>query len=170
MHPYATDSEERRIVPLGLGGLASLSVYGLYWFLNYSQLQDKLWWIEIPSVAGFYGIYWWLFDQWVWRWRVLRILHVVRVPDLNGHWSGTGESSYRDAAGNRTRFNVLDVEIRQRWTHMSVWFRLQQSRSRSLIGAVTIHDGQHPSLTYEYRNDPAPHAPEPMHVHPGMAV
>jgi hypothetical protein len=169
MHPYATDSEERRQVPLGLAVLAILSAYGLAWFLDYTQLEDKLWWLEIPSVAGFYAFYWWLFDRWVWRWRPLRTLHIIHVPDLSGHWRGTGESSYKDAQGNRTKFKVLDVEIRQTWTTMAVWYRLEKSRSHSLVGALTVHDGQYPSLSYEYINDPDPHAVTTMHVHPGMA-
>src|SRR5260370_11463883 len=109
MHPYATDSEERRLVPLILAVLAILSAYGLYWFLNYTKWQDKLWWLEIPSVAGFYGFYWGLFGRWVWKWSLLRTLNVIHVPDLDGHWKSTGEASYKDPNGNRTQFNILAV-------------------------------------------------------------
>jgi len=169
MHPYATDSKERLVVPVLLAALAIPSAYGLSKLVVWLELQDRLWWLDMPSVWGFYVLYWGLFDRWLWRWRMLSCTGLVRVPDLNGHWKGQGLSSYVNESGERTNFNILDVEIRQRWTRLAVWFRAEESRSLSLIGAVMVDQGQHPTLSYEYRNEPGQHAAETMHAHPGMA-
>ncbi len=167
MHPYATDSDERaRFVPLVLTVAAIVSAYGLSKLIDASGMQAKLWWVEFPSVAGFYALYWKAFDKWVWKWKLLRAIRLVRVPDFAGDWEGEGVSSYIEN-GERKRYNI-EVHIEQEWTKFRVSARTQQSRSESVIGSIIVGDGRYPSISYEYENKPSQHAAETMHAHPGM--
>lgn len=38
------------------------------------------------GVTFLYGLIYWLFDNYIWKWKPLR--KVLNVPDLNGHWEG----------------------------------------------------------------------------------
>jgi hypothetical protein len=166
MHPYATDSNERKSVPFILAVAAIISAYFLSKLIDASGMQDKLKWIDLPSVAGFYGIYWKLFDKWIWKWKPLRVIRLVRVPDFAGDWEGEGVSSYIEN-GERRRYDIR-VHIEQEWTKIQISARTQESRSESLIGSVIVGNGRNPTLSYEYQNHPGQHAAQTMHAHPGM--
>jgi len=168
MHPYATDSHERKTVPLILAMLAIGSAYGLSWLLGVTSLQDKLWWLEIPSVLGFYGFLWWLFDRCIWKWKLLRTVGLVRVPDFNGRWRGHGISSYLREDGNRAEFD-FQLEIGQEWTRLHVRMETAESASDSLIGAIVVGDGRRATLSYEYESHPRASAVETMQIHRGSA-
>ena len=88
MHAYATDSNERRSVPLFLAIASVLSA------LATNRLQvaahfDFPWWVDAPSVVGFYAVFWTLFEGFLWRIPILRRIGVVKVPDLRGKWEGS---------------------------------------------------------------------------------
>jgi hypothetical protein len=163
MHPYATDSSERRIVPFTLAVLAIISAL----LVSKIFAPSAPWWFDMPAPLGFYGLYWTLFDRRVWRWPLLRSISLVRVPDFNGTWIGDGESSYREN-GERKTYRI-ELRIKQEWTRFRVTGETAASRSESLIGAVTLEDGEYPSISYEYRNVPGAGAAAGMHAHPGMA-
>lgn len=168
MHPYATDSHERMTVPAVLMVAAISAAFGLAKGIEASGLQAKLWWLDLPAVWGFYVIFWGLFDRWLWRCRLLRAIGLVKVPDLGGRWHGQGVSSYADRTGERQEFNI-EVTITQRWTKCLVHLETRRSQSNSIIGAIVVGDVRRPALSYEYRNQPQPHAAESMHTHLGMA-
>ncbi len=159
MHPYATDSAERRYMPLIL---AAISI-GLAWLLG--LLPWRLpWWVDAPSVAGFYGLLYTWFDRHLWRGRWLRRIGLIHVPDLSGEWGGLVKSSH----DGTTEDHEVSLGIRQTWTHVSVVLRAGQSRSCSLIAAIHIDDADGPALVYEYRNEPSSLAVDTMHVHRGI--
>ena len=62
MHPYATDSSERKQVPLILAGFAIAAAWGLTRLLMVLDFQIA-WWIDAPSTMLFYGIFYTLFDK-----------------------------------------------------------------------------------------------------------
>jgi hypothetical protein len=167
MHPYATDSHERMTVPAVLMVAAILAAFGLAKGIEVSGLQPQLWWVDVPAVGGFYSIFWRLFDRYLWRCRLFRAIGLIRVPDLVGRWHGQGVSSHTDRAGDRLEFEV-EVTIAQRWTTCRVHLETRDSQSDSIIGAFLIGDGGQPSVSYEYRNEPRPHARDSMHGHRGM--
>src|SRR5687768_16062283 len=107
MHTYSTDSTERNTMPAGLLGMAALSAFVLSRIL--ASLNFQPWWIEIPSVVGFYGFWHAAFDRKLWRLPILRKVGLVTVPDLQGEWTVTGKSSHegRTFAGT--------VSIQQTW-------------------------------------------------------
>jgi hypothetical protein len=166
MHPYATDSTERIVIPLGLAAASIVSAFALSWIIDASGLQPLLWWLEVPSVVGFYGLYFKIFDVRLWRADVLRTVGLIKVPDLSGCWKGAGESLYDDS-GTRTPFDC-EITIEQRWTTLRVSLSTKTSRSVSHIGALLV-TGKSPSLTYEYLNEPRAVAVSSMNMHRGVA-
>src|SRR5437588_9523120 len=138
MHPYATDSRERLLVPFWIAAVSIGLAYALHLTVIMSHLD--LWWVDIPSVLGFYLILYGLFERWAWRIRMFRWLRIVRVPDLQGEWKGSLTSSHTDEAGSRTEQGA-SVRIVQTWTQMSVAFSSEQSTSRSQIAGILLACG-----------------------------
>jgi hypothetical protein len=164
VHPYATDSDERRRLPLYMVGLAIL----LAWALNRGMEAADVslpWWIDAPSVAGFYGLLYLAFDKLVWKLRLVRRVGLVKVPDLNGTWVGTVNPS----GGEHPYEHQATMEIAQTWRHLCVRLSTANSGSRSVIGALITEEAGEAALTYEYINEPGAHAADNMHMHRGTA-
>lgn len=164
MHSYITDSSERRYVPLCLAGLSVLLSWALYSSLTTLQVVLP-WWIDAPSVAGFYGGLYKLFDCYCWRWKALRAIGIVKVPLLDGHWSGYVISSHDD----HQQKHPVSVQIRQNWTQMQITLKGHFSRSFSFLAAVLTDAPEGIVLDYEYQNEPIPDATETMQMHHGTA-
>jgi len=164
MHPYATDSTERDRLPLWFAGVAIVSAYLLSLVIGKSGYQDRLWWVEVPSVLGFYKFYFKLFDVWVWKCPRVRQIGALSVPDLSGTWDGDGTTLYDESGAKPFKCTVT---IRQRWTRIRVWLDTPTSESSSIVGAITV-EGRRPSLSYEYFNEPKALAPPGMNAHRGM--
>jgi hypothetical protein len=160
LHPYATDSDERRRIPLYLAGLAIASAIGVSWVLQRVHLPG---WLDVPATAGFYGLYYEAFRRRIWRIQTLQKWKWVKVPNLAGTWRGHVVTSFDDRAGKHS----IEAEIVQDWTHISVKMRSDYSRSESLVGSIFVGDDI--VLDYEYRNEPLPDAAETMHAHRGTA-
>ncbi len=163
MHSY--DAEGRGRI---YAGMAVLSV-GLVWAidrgLNVTSI-DPPWWLSAPSVAGAYAILYWLFDRHVWRWRLIRRLGLLSVPDLNGQWSGEIDSSFGDEGTKRN----VKVNILQRWSSMLITLQADESSSHSTMAALRARDIDSPELTYTYANEPRARATDAMQSHRGTCT
>ena len=164
MHPYATDSGERKYVTFLLAIISILSA----WLLNEVLLNDLLglasfWWLEAPSVFGFYGLFYIIFDKYLWQVSILHRAGLVKVPDLNGAWKGCILSSldHHEAEKDAT------IKIRQSWTQISIDLKTHNSRSRSLTATVLTEDQNGIVISYEYLNEPRYSAKTTMHIHQG---
>lgn len=162
MHPYATDSSERKYVPLLI---AVVSVF-LAWLLN--RILNALhvtipWWIDAPSVMGFYGLLYPLFNRRFWRVPILRKIGLVKVPDLTGTWKGYAASSFDEHSAKHD----ATITIRQNWSGISIMFETEYSRSHSLTAAILTESPTDTVFSYEYLNEPKPHARGTMHAHRG---
>jgi len=163
MHTYDIDSRERRNVAFVLAVLAIATAFVLHLVIN--LVGCDWWWIvDIPAPFGAFLLLYWLFDRWAWRNRWIRRVLGLRTPLLYGEWTGTLESSH-DGKTHSFRLN-----IEQSWTRMSVCARGPQSRSSSKTASVLTRHGRHPLLVYTYFNEPAPDAPNTMHMHYGTAI
>jgi hypothetical protein len=162
MHPYATDSEERRNVFLGIALVSLGLAYGFHWLMVHTNIQTP-WWVESPSVLGIAGGVYKAFDKWLWRW--FRKLGIVKVPDLQGQWEVEGYTSFE-----QTKSFKANATIRQTWTHISVFLETEQSISRSLAASLSSNQPEGAVLIYQYRNEPKPNAVETMHAHIGTAL
>jgi hypothetical protein len=126
MHPYATDSSERRMMPLVFAGAAIISAWLLSTVLHYLNLDLR--WLEVPSVLGFYKIWYSWFDHSGWKKRFFRRFGWVKVPDLNGKWEATGQSSHDQ------RTYSAKVSIKQTWTSIRLkWETKNHARIAALL-------------------------------------
>lgn len=160
LHPYATDSDERKLVPLYLAGLAIASAIALSWVLQKIHWPG---WLDAPATAGFYGLYYELFRRRVWKAKVFHTWGWIKVPLIAGRWKGYVVTSFDEQKGK----HVVEAEIRQDWTHLEVRFNTAYSKSHSVVGSI-LTSGD-PVLDYEYVNEPLPAAVATMHVHRGTA-
>lgn len=164
MHSYATDSEERTRITLYLAGLSVV----LAWLLSFGLKKASIempWWIDAPSVAGFYGLVYKAFDAWLWRLRVLQKTGLVCIPNLNGNWTGELVSSHD---GHQKRTSAALV-IKQTWTKMLVRLTTEESKSHSLIAGIIVEAVDVPMLSYEYLNEPKANSHYTMQTHRGAA-
>jgi hypothetical protein len=163
MHTYSTDSGERLAVPTELGIVAAFAAWGLQAILGGFGI-DFPWWISAPSVLSIYAVAYRIFDSWLWRMKWVRPVARVRVPDLNGEWEGTAQSSfdqYQSVIG-------VTVHIKQTWREIAIRMEAPKSRSHSEFAGLFC-DRTRPVLTYEYLNQPNPDAVGTMETHRGLA-
>jgi hypothetical protein len=176
MHPYGTDTNERRnllviLVPLSFwlsaGSLQLLDVLGV-------SLPDNYDWIfDATSAIGWFGaLYLWL-ENMGWKWWVLQRIGLVRTPNLNGKWSGQLRSSYEDLEKGIVAFEKpidIDLGIRQSWTRFAVQLRSSTSSSKSDTGSIFVDSGVNPVIVYTYLNRPNPDQVETMEMHSGTTL
>jgi hypothetical protein len=152
---YGTDSGERRWVILWLMILAIIVSPPLTAALNHG-LAYVGWTlpsvVESPSPLYVFGVLTVAFEKVFWRIPLLRKLGVVKVPDLNGTWTGTLRSKWDEFA---VEYPVT-VRIDQEWLRIRVVFKTERSASHSTMAALFVDDPQGTVLTYEYRASPSP--------------
>lgn len=163
MHPYVSDSEISRNVSLALAGVAILLSWLLAKILATAGVQAP-WWVDTPSVMGFYSIVYIVFDRWVWR--VLAKRQIINVPDLDGMWTGMLRSSHDDFASTRP----VTMRIQQRWSRILIVVETAHSRSRSTVAGLITDNPSEPAIVYQFDNEPAPAATSTMHTHRGTAT
>ena len=163
MHSYELKSRGR--VAVALAVISVLFVWLLDVGLDTAGYEPQ-WWLSVPSFGGFYAALYWLFDNHVWRWRLWRNMGLLKVPDLNGEWSGTVDSSY----GPNGTPHAVSISIVQRWSKLLVRFESENSHSHSISGALKVDDVANPELSYLYINQPKASAPDSMSIHRGTAT
>ena len=163
MHSY--EVEGRGKVVVAIAGASVLLVWLLHLGMGFIHFQPQ-WWISVPSFAGFYSVFLWLFDHYVWKFGLLRRFRIIRQPDLNGKWIGEVASSY----GLDGSVQSVSVTIFQRWSKIMVRLESKHSRSRSVIASLTTIDVPNSELSYQYVNEPKSNAPNTMEMHRGTAM
>ena len=165
MHGYSTDSDERRVVPLFLAALA----IALAWISSKLLVVIHLsvpWWADAPSSMAFYAALYALFDRRLWRYSLVRKLGLVKTPNLTGSWTGYLTSSFDNHAKRR----ILNLQIFQSWTQISIFLSTATSVSRSCVAVIQISDPEGVALIYQYENQPLADATRTMHMHYGTAM
>lgn len=170
MHPFATDSPERKTIVFYIAILSILIAIGL------SRLPEEIrlyipefsipWWFDYPSVAGVFAVIYELFNANIWRLALLRKLGLIRVPDLGGKWKGTLFTSHDE---NKKRYDV-SVTIEQNWTEMSMCLKTDQSESYTITSSILVKQPNGVTLIYHYFDEPKNIAVESMHSHRGTGV
>jgi len=165
MHGYSTDSDEKRIVPLFLSGLA----IALAWMSSNLLVTEHFsmpWWMDAPSSMFFYGTLYALFDRRLWRHPLMRKLGLIKTPNLAGRWQGYLTSSF----DNHAKRYDLCVQIVQSWTQISVCLSTATSASWSCVAVIQVSDPDGVALIYQYENRPLADATRTMHIHFGTAM
>ncbi|MCA2533915.1 MAG: hypothetical protein IM553_05595 [Microcystis sp. M57BS1] len=162
MHSYATNSKDREIIPLWLAAIAVAFALLLNFSIKALNLEIP-WWIDAPSVMGFYGIFYKLFDEFIWSWQVKKI-RFSNIPNLQGTWVGSIQSSY-----NNNVYDDIYLSINQSWTNISVRIATETSKSYSTMASVNTLDASDSTLKYEYMNEPMAQSLQTMFIHRGNA-
>ena len=146
--------------------MASALVSGIAATLIPSDLLPMRWLLPIPSIALVFGVSYWAFDNWLWRWRFLRVLRLISVPDLGGAWAGTIASSYTEFKHQQP----VTVTIEQTWTKMVVRLNAAESRSWSLTSSILTNTPEGLVLTYLFDNQPEAESNKTMERFRGTVV
>ena len=163
MHSY--EIEGRTKVVATIIGISVLLVWLLDVALGLMDFEPQ-WWLSVPSFAGCFSGLFWLFDRYVWRLELLRMLKLVQLPDLNGTWVGEIASSYREEGYPLS----VSVVIIQRWSKIVLRLETENSRSHSVMASLRTIDLPNPELSYQYVNEPKANAPSTMEMHRGTAT
>ena len=164
MHPYATDSNERKYVPFFLAVFAVVATWGLSQLLDTTKVTVA-WWFDAPSTMAFYGIFYNLFDRKLWRIQFLHQLRLIKVPILEGEWSGYITSSF----DQHTTKQDVEVRIFQSWTRVGITLISKNSKSYSRLATILTDRPDGMALNYEYQNEPMPYGSPTMEIHQGAA-
>lgn len=166
MHPYVIDTNERERVLLFLALLSIGFAWAFNWLLTQAHLTVP-WYMEAPSVFGIYGLLLAGFNQYAWRFTLLRAIQLVKTPYLGGKWNGHLVSSYH----NHEKSQPVDVTIQQTWTRVCIEFDTgpEGSHSHSDLAGILIEHAGGPVLSYNYLNEPRS-STKTMHMHRGTAI
>lgn len=161
MHSYATNAPERNTARAYLAVAAVVLGAGVDALLR-SRSVTLPWIVGAPSLLSLYGLLFWVFDRWAWRWR-FRGLRLSAIPDLHGRWHGQIKSSHQGTSVQA----VLEVE--QTWSRIAITLTTEQSRSKSTMATLNTKDSFEQGLKYEYMNEPKVLGIETLHIHRGTA-
>ena len=161
MHSYASDSNDRKIAPWVIVGIAVVVAFSYSAFVAWRKIEVP-WWVETPSIMSAYGAVYWVYNKFGWKWRLGRFCF-SEIPDYSGTWFGEIHS---DHANGTKVFGMMHVH--QSWTNLCVEFETKTSRSFSVMAAVNVTPGPTEGLTFQYTNAPRHGATETMNAHVGL--
>lgn len=163
-HPYSTNSEERKHVPLYLAILAVVTSLILAAIFRKIDWIPPLW-VDVSSVMFLYGIFYGVFKEYGWKWGWLRGLTRISTPILSGEWTGIVQSNFDGAVGAE---HAVTVTIGQDWTDIVIRLVGPNSKSHSLSASMVVTEDEC-ILIYDYLNEPNQNAAQTMHMHRGTA-
>lgn len=149
MHAYTIDKSLRGKVILNIFILSIILSSLLTFWLGGIITSAKMWlqqytWIseilricdELGVTTNFigvtflYGLIYWLFDNYIWKCKLLKKL--LNVPDLNGHWEGNLTSvTYQTTIH-------MDLDVVQTWSKISFVSTFPKSKSESNVASIFI--------------------------------
>lgn len=164
MHPYTTNAEDKMKIYGLIAFVSVVASLALFSLLKWLQIEAP-WYIDTPSVIAFFGIFYKLFDSWLWKTTLSNKTSLITTPDFSGIYKGYILSSY-DVYTKEYR---ATLSIKQTWTNISIILTTDNSRSESVLGMIitNIPDGY--KLLYAYQNKPKSDASNTMHSHDGTA-
>jgi hypothetical protein len=159
MHAYETNAQNRDTVYFYMMLVATLLALLLYYPLQ--LLNVTLPWyiacIGTPTIASFYAILRYFFDNFLWRYKIGQMRLFSAIPDIRGTWKGELHSSY-----NNTHVEVV-LFISQTWTKLSGQLESPTSKSYTTMADLKVDAGENSGLSYEYHNVPKTFSITPEH-------
>jgi hypothetical protein len=158
MHEYSVNSRERLLVPFYL---VFASVLIVHFLKGAVRLPD---WIPVPTAFACYALLHKLFDMYIWKWKVLRAMGLIRTPNLNGNWTMATTSSV-------TEYQVTyegRLCIEQTWTKISLFFEGSNAISTSQMASVLIANHSMFTLEWEYLSRKKPEFSQEDYMHYGI--
>lgn len=142
MHQYSVDYDRKIIyftlvvISISLTSLINL----IFTFSHFGM-----------SVTGFtiFGLVFVVFDKFLWKWRFLFKLGIVKTPNISGKWEGNLSSSYHDFKEEMPACIV----IKQTWSSILISGNFNQSKSYSISANLETNNGGRTVLRYVYTNE-----------------
>lgn len=157
MHDYSVDRHPKEKVLFVLALLAITSAPVLQELAEQlvAYLGVAAGWSSAPAIAVpvfslFIGLYF-VFDKYLWKIGWLRRL--LLVPDLNGTWKCTGQTTLKDSKPADIAWEARIV-ITQSWSRILIHLSTAQSESKSISASIFHEEGVGYRLLYQYNNRP----------------
>jgi hypothetical protein len=165
MHPYQIDEIAYRYKILLAIVFSAIAAYLLNTIVQYFSLVIP-WWIDMPSVLGFFGFFIWLYDNYLWKTRLIQKLKWMRIPNLSGLW----ETEMKTSQDNFITPILGQITIRQTASKILIALETNSSTSASIIGAIIRAEKlSEYELTYYFRNEPKAESLTSLQIHYGTA-
>ncbi len=164
LHHYTADTSDRTRIHIVLFIVSVAAAWALGALFKHFKIEPY-WWLDTPSVFGFYGIFFFLFNNYLWRISFFRKILFIETPNLNGIFEGQISSSYDNF---QTHKNV-EYEIHQKWNKILIFSETETSSSKSLTAAFSLLEVNRRSLVFNYSNTPKVNAVQTMNAHCGFA-
>ncbi len=149
MHEYSVSYHDRKNVLYFLALFSILSSPLISHVLSkISSISSMN--LAAPSGLAVFFLFFLIFDQFIWKWKLLYKLNIIKIPDLNGDWQGTILSS----TGNKEI--KIDVKIHQTYTKLTVRLEAPSSLSFSKMAIFDMADPTCFNLRYEYKAEYKP--------------
>jgi SMODS-associating 2TM, beta-strand rich effector domain len=150
MHSYSVDSAERRIVPYYLAVVALAATFAVRAVVQRFGFDAGS--IYVPSGFAVYGFLYWAFDRFLWKFGLLHRCGIVRVPDLNGTWSGELRSSH----SRLLKPHEVSLRVHQTWSTVLFTLESSTSISRSAMANFIRPSPGEFELRWEYQAEAKP--------------
>jgi hypothetical protein len=165
MHPYQIEEAVSTRKILATVIISIIAAYGLSNLLRLIP-NISFWWIDYPSVLGFYGIFSWLFNNHLWKLQFFQKILLLNIPNLNGLWETEGITSQNEFE----KPIPGKMFIHQTASKISITLETNNSISKSLIAAIIRTDKLNKyELTYNYINNPKADSNLALQIHYGTA-
>ena len=164
MHYFSIESNERTNV---FSVIAFASVF-FSWGLNKLFEIFSLvipWWIDAPSVVGFFSILILLFNLFLWKVNWVRKSLNIITPDITGNWEGYIKTNFE----NFEKPIPAELIIEQKWMKIMIEFKTSSSTSKSMSANI-VKRGDEYEILYSYDNYPKGGQPETLVPHKGFVI
>lgn len=169
MHDYSLDNHPKEKIIFLLAAAAIFTAEHINNFFNKLTICEKLDLsflanLNVP-VFAFFGIVYFVFNKYLWKVKVLR--KIFLIPDLNGTWSCSGETTIKESSKSSKKWEG-DLTVTQSWSRISIILKTENSESKSLAASINHEPGSGYRLVYQYANNPNLNEPE-LQIHKGIA-
>lgn len=102
---------------------------------------DVPFWFESLSPLAAYGLFYSIFDRYVWKWPLFRMLGIVTLPKMAGRWYGTQLSSYKKDGQKPTKSRII-LEVEQTFSHIKAATYYRRWQSQSSVSCMVMLEGE----------------------------
>ena len=165
MHQYQTDDSVKTNFLIVAVLLAVALAYLFGRVIGALQIQIP-WYFESPSILGFFGVIYWLYDKYLWKTKWVQKIDWFKTPNISGIWSVEIRTSHDDFSETTTGKAI----IRQTAFKISISLETDTSTSNSIHAALMRTEKvSEYELTYNYINHPKADSVGTMSIHMGTA-
>lgn len=164
MHYFSVESNERIKV---FSTVSFISIF-LSWALNkvcYLFSLEIPWWIDAPSVIGFFTFLIIAFNLVFWKVEWIKKIFGIATPNISGSWKGYFKTGYE----NYETEIPASLEIEQNWMKILIEFKTSSSTSKSMSANIVKRSGIF-EILYSYDNYPKGGQTETLVPHKGFVI